>query len=325
MKLHWNKLDVLPGSEGLAGSFAGRHGDWLFLAGGTNFPDKPMSDGGERCWHDAIHLYNLKGANWKNGGKWPIPITTGGSATTNRGIVCVGGSNASGAVSKAWLVTIEDGKAAINTLPDLPKPLSGLSVITNGDTVFVLGGQHEAGPAATPDFLSLDLSKPTKGWRSLPPLPTGGIMNCVLTATPNELFVFGGIRIDKEANVGFSPPYLSEGWVYREKSGWEKIADLPHRSGAAPTPALSWDGNTFYLLGGADGSHMQKSPRAFEGFPRRIMAYHKTTNTWTEAGEMPAAILVAPMIPGKENDYYILGGETGPGLRAREMWRIALS
>lgn len=325
MKLTWTKLGVLPGSEGLAGTFAGRQGDWLFVAGGTNFPDKPMTDGGERCWHDRIHLYNLTDRAWKEGGKWPTPITTGGSVTSDRGIVCVGGSNAAGAVKKAWLVSIAKGQAVLTALPDLPKPLSGMAIVARGSLIFVLGGQHEAGPFSTSDFLCLDLSRPSKGWRALPPLPSEGIMNCVLTATASELYVFGGIRIEKEANVGFVPPYLNEGWIYREKTGWEKIADLPHPSGAAPSPALSWDGTTFYLLGGADGSHMLKSPRVFEGFPRRIMVYDKSTDKWSEAGEMPAAPLVAPVIPGQKKDYYLLGGETGPGLRAREIWHITAS
>ncbi len=40
---------------------------------------------------------------------------------------------------------------------------------------------------------------------------------------------------------------------------------------------------------------------------------------------MPAATLVATVIPGQKDDYYLLGGETGPGLRAREMWHITAS
>ncbi len=98
-----------------------------------------------------------------------------------------------------------------------------MAVITRGNTVFVLGGQHEAGPTATSDFLSLDLFKPEKGWRVLPSLPVEGIVNCVLTATASELYVFGGVRIEKEANVGFVPPYLDEGWVYREKPDGRKL------------------------------------------------------------------------------------------------------
>ena len=55
-KIDWEKIADLPprrGFEvqpGLAGAFAGVHGDVLIIAGGTNFPQGYPWTGGQRAW-----------------------------------------------------------------------------------------------------------------------------------------------------------------------------------------------------------------------------------------------------------------------------------
>ena len=60
MNLTWDELPPLPPSAGqakqpgVAGPFAGVHGDALIVAGGANFPDKMPWEGGTKVWWDDI-------------------------------------------------------------------------------------------------------------------------------------------------------------------------------------------------------------------------------------------------------------------------------
>ncbi|HAX95129.1 MAG TPA: hypothetical protein DCY35_01190, partial [Prolixibacteraceae bacterium] len=47
----------IPGTEGLAGVFAGVHQNTLFIAGGTAFPEGKPWDGGQKVYSDAILIY----------------------------------------------------------------------------------------------------------------------------------------------------------------------------------------------------------------------------------------------------------------------------
>src|SRR5262245_2039363 len=63
--LDWKRLADLNDPRGFAGQFVGVSHDRLLLYGGTNFPDKPVWDGGVKAWYrDVFVLDDLVGA-WK--------------------------------------------------------------------------------------------------------------------------------------------------------------------------------------------------------------------------------------------------------------------
>ncbi len=57
MKFIWDQLPELPpaayqtNQPGLAGPFAGVHGNVLLIGGGANFPDQLPWDGGKKTWY----------------------------------------------------------------------------------------------------------------------------------------------------------------------------------------------------------------------------------------------------------------------------------
>lgn len=93
----WNTLSPLPDSIGVAGAFVGQHNGVLIVAGGANFPDNPPWKSGEKVYHDQIYVLEKKNGNyqWYGSGQLvlPHPLAYGVSISTNRGIICIGGTD----------------------------------------------------------------------------------------------------------------------------------------------------------------------------------------------------------------------------------------
>ena len=59
--INWTKLPDLPGaadtaSLGVSAPFAGIHNGVLIVAGGCNFPDKPVTEGGAKRYYSEIFV-----------------------------------------------------------------------------------------------------------------------------------------------------------------------------------------------------------------------------------------------------------------------------
>lgn len=97
----WNKLPDLPGmadtaSLGVSAPFVGISNGILLVAGGCNFPDKPVTEGGAKRYYSDIFALDLsdKNAQWQKAGNLPLPVAYGASVTTPEGIVCIGETTA---------------------------------------------------------------------------------------------------------------------------------------------------------------------------------------------------------------------------------------
>ena len=96
----WGERFDLPGM-GVARPFAGVSHGVVLLAGGSNFPDRPLVAGGAKVYHDEILMLDPAAAQpmWRVVGRLPRPQGEGGSATTAQGVVCVGGAVGRNAIS----------------------------------------------------------------------------------------------------------------------------------------------------------------------------------------------------------------------------------
>jgi N-acetylneuraminate epimerase len=102
-RLTWKGESTLPSvngsdQEGIAGSFAGRWGDFLICAGGTNFPGSMQRyaqgqfyahKGLEKTWRDEVYV--LRDGEWLMLGRLPLGRAYGLSFQVAEGILLVGG------------------------------------------------------------------------------------------------------------------------------------------------------------------------------------------------------------------------------------------
>ena len=92
---------------GVAGPFVGVHNDALIVAGGANFPDKPLWDT-DKVWHDKIYVLVDKGDGnfvWEHGGKLEKPIAYGSSVSTSEGVLCIGGDDSQKVYTDVFLLS----------------------------------------------------------------------------------------------------------------------------------------------------------------------------------------------------------------------------
>ena len=137
----WARVDFsvgetfnLPGT-GVARPYAGETAGAVLLAGGANFPDKPLVEGGKKVYHDAILLCDpaAEKPSWREVGRFPVPRGEGASATTARGVLCVGGKvgvHGEAATNDCFIMRWDGRAVQFDPLPPLPAPvvMPGLAV-----------------------------------------------------------------------------------------------------------------------------------------------------------------------------------------------------
>ncbi|MDD2454883.1 MAG: sodium/solute symporter [Kiritimatiellae bacterium] len=176
-EIEWSEGFSLPAQAdgraaiGVGAPFYGEHNGAVLLAGGSNFPDVPLIQGGKKRYWTDIYALLPGSTNWLRAGHLSSPLAEGMCATTPRGIVCAGGSADGQITDRCFLLTWDAarGAAAEAELPDFPCGVRLGSAAAQGNRVYVAGGEFSEAPVS--DVWMLDLDLPQPEWRPLPPLP----------------------------------------------------------------------------------------------------------------------------------------------------------
>lgn len=218
--IQWEKLPDLPGtadtaSLGVSAPFTGLHQGKLIVAGGCNFPDKPVTEGGAKRYYDEIFLLDLASSqvadgkgnvpretiasgNWQIAGKLPYPVAYGAAVSTPSGVICIGGNNSDSSLVRVACLRWDEAQERLETrlLPSLPAAMDNLAAAFGGNKVYVAGGNENGRACHT--FLCLDLDTPDAGWQRLPDFPGPARVQPVLAAqqSPDGLVVYlaGGFQ-----------------------------------------------------------------------------------------------------------------------------------
>lgn len=321
--LRWTKLPPLPDQHGFAGAFAGVSNGALIVAGGANFPDKPVWEGGKKAWYDKIFVLEKPDGEWRSGGALPRPLGYGVSITTDKGLLCISGADAERHYTDVFLLEWIEGRIRRTTLPALPQACAYASGARLGNVIYVAGGT--ATPTATQalkTFWALDLSARHPQWRELAAWPGSERMLSVAAAQGGAFYLFSGVRLSVAPDGSPKRTYLKDAYRYQPNKGWTRLADLPHPVAAAPTPAATFGKTQIVIFGGDDGSKAGFQPvQNHPGFSRRIQVFHANSNQWTEAGEGEAAHVTTAMTAWR-GGFVIPSGEVRPGVRSPAVWFV---
>ena len=94
LPIEWQALPDIPDPLGLAGPIVGQTNGAILFAGGANFPDAPPWKGGKKTFSSRVHVLGTDGKWITDAGKLPRPIGYGVSITTDRGVIVIGGCDA---------------------------------------------------------------------------------------------------------------------------------------------------------------------------------------------------------------------------------------
>ncbi len=269
----FESIEIPPGDGqvkqyGLASPFAGNSGDVVIVAGGCNFPNVPVVEGGvKKYYNDAFVLVEEDGKpRWLSGMKIPNETAYGASVNLPEGVLCIGGNNNIETFSSTYLLkwNKNNSELEIENYPELPFPVTQMGAALVDNIVYVVGGLADGKLANT--FLSLDISK--KGtdkfkWEIRNDFPGVPRLQPVVVeqnaAEEKHLFVFSGSSFSKEQDT---PSVTTNGIEFNPKTGvWSEIAEI------AP------NGNQAYSLHGACGLSLGTNHILFVGGVNRDIFY----------------------------------------------------
>ena len=313
----WSTLPALPDAEGFAGMFSGVSGHSLLAAGGANIVGNRWEDPLHKKWYDTVFALDRPDGPWRIAGKLPRPSAYGVSITTKRGIVCIGGCNATHHLSNVFLLSLSAGHLQTTSLPDLPVSAAYACGALAGETLYVAGGlEAPDAPSSLKQCWAMDLREKNPAWKEIAPWPGAGRQKAVAGACGDSFFLFGGVETGRDSEGKPTATFLTDAYCYTPGKGWERKADLPFPAVAAPSPAPLRDGSTLLIIGGDDGAHSGfQPPRDQPEFQSRILAYSVPENRWTVLGTAPFSRVTAPTVSW-DGGTAIPSGEIRPRVRS---------
>jgi N-acetylneuraminate epimerase len=315
------QLPNLPDKHGWAGMYAGVSHDTLIVAGGANFPVRPLTEGGTKTWTDKIFALEQPDGQWRDVGTLPQPLGYGLTVNYQERMILVGGSDAKQHHTTVLQLEYRDGRVTTDKLPDLPVPLANHVGALVGQSIYVVGGITEPTATATSaKVYALDLSQKQLNWAEIKGFPGAGRMLAMCGSHDNQLYVVGGVDLTKGADGTAKRVYLKDGYSYTPDQGWQKLPDLPRTIAAAPTP-LAVDQAGMYLFGGDDGSQVGVPAQQHQGFLRTAWRFDWSKQQWSEFSALPVTRVTVPVTRWRDS-WVIPSGEARPGIRSPEVWQL---
>jgi N-acetylneuraminate epimerase len=351
---NWTKVGEFPATKGipsigLAGQSAGVFGNFMIVAGGTNFPDKMPWEGGRKVYYDDVFFY-AKNANGvlTFSGKYKLPMNLGYAATasTEKGLFLAGGENETGILNRVMILKVFKDIDELAFLPDLPIPLTNAMAVAYQSSVYVMGGETVS--KVSDKVFVMDLNNTKNGWTSLPPLPhpiSHGVAVFFNGQKNQGIYVLAG-RAKKQN--GISDLYSTNHFFDIATKQWTLKAPLPY--GLSAGTGLLDPAGRILLFGGDRGEVFSKVEAlvaqknketdsivietldkkrvvlqsTHPGFSHEILAYDIEHDRWDAMGSLPFPTPVTTHAFVWDGFIMIPGGEVRAGVRTPNIFSLEL-
>lgn len=317
--------------KGVSACYAGMLGGQLLMAGGCNFPDKPVAEGGKKHYYEGIYATSVGGPSfdWKRIGTLPEPAAYGLTLPVAHSLVLIGGNNERGLASCVQLSVEESGALKLDTLPSLPFSIDNMAGAALGDTLYIIGGNADGKPSKA--LLSLSLHDLGGGWQQIAELPGAPRVQPVCAAVEGRLYVWGGFFADGEQSE-----VATDGWSYDVETGqWQPLPSPTDREGAPLTLSggtATAIGQKIVCTGGVNRSifldaisgryqlttkaDYLRHPVEWYRFNDLVLVFDTTTGRWEQPENRSAAFARAGATAVLHDEgLYLVGGEVKPGVR----------
>ena len=323
--------------KGVSACYCGVINGYLYIAGGCNFPDKPVAEGGKKRFYKAIYAAKLNAEGdrleWKTVGQMPQPAAYGVSVTYENSLILVGGNNETGGLTTAIRLRPTATGMQQEALPSLPHALDNMAGAVVGHILYVVGGNCEG--VATQRVWSLDLKNTAKqGWKEEPSIP--GIARVQPIAAILEgglLGVWGGFAPKTDSKAA---QLAMNGASYNAGCGtWTALPVPTDALGeevfTGGSTAIATPQKGVVVVGGVNKdvflAAINKLPEGYllhepewYRFNNRVLCYRD--GTWTQLLQHPSVARAGCALAYWDGWVYVVGGELKPGIRTPEIVRF---
>ena len=315
-------------AKGVSAPFCGVVGDALVVAGGANFPDKSLLEGGAKRVYADIWAYEA--GEWVHAGVLPDSTAYGATFAVDGALILAGGNVCGVTTDKVYELTLQDGKAALRSLPPLPEPMEQCGWTRDGDKLYLVGGVGTTGVYAC-----------TIGayeWTKVVDLPEP-LVQPVAFASAGKLYVWGGfnpetLEVSEKGIVMDIPVIPSEA----KESLWREAPSIPDNGTFVGATGATLPDGRLAVVGGVNRAifaralhntpedripYLSKEPAEYQ-FRQAVYAFDPATETWSLPGSDPACALAGPGVAAfGANALYVAGGELKPGVRSSRIFTLA--
>lgn len=323
--------------KGVSACYCGVINGYLYIAGGCNFPDKPVAEGGKKRFYKAIYAAKLNAEGdrleWKTVGQMPQPAAYGVSVTYENSLIFVGGNNETGGLTTAIRLRPTATGMQQEALPCLPHALDNMAGAVVGHILYVVGGNCEG--VATQKVWSLDLKNTAKeGWKEEPSIPGIARVQPIAAALAGGLLgVWGGFAPKTDSKAA---QLAMNGASYNAGCGTWTALPVPTDAlgeevftGGATAIATPQKG--VVVVGGVNKdvflAAINKLPEGYllhepewYRFNSRVLCYRD--GTWTQLLQHPSVARAGCALAYWDGWVYVVGGELKPGIRTPEIVRF---
>lgn len=315
---------------GVSAMFTGKVDDVLIVAGGCNFPDKPVAEGGKKRFYDGVFAYQLNDSvdcQWERIGSLPKPVAYGAFVEWKNLIICIGGQTSEGATADVFALGLDNG-LTIEPLMSLPCAIDNAYATLLGDVVYVAGGNVDGVPSDA--VYALNLACQNEGWKLVTTLPDGPRVQPVMVGLDGKLYVMGGF-----CNKQGETAYVSRtAWSYDvAKEEWlEQAAPSAFVGGGC---AMVLDDCHILCAGGVNADIFERAirgefpnpeyllhPKEWYRFNNILQCYNVKTGVWHCMGEYPQLARAGAGIVSLTDGFIMVQGEEKPGIRSPQMTRF---
>ncbi len=326
-------------AKGVSALYAGVLDNNLIIAGGCNFPNVPVADGGKKVFYPDVYIAPLTEGTtfeWKKVGTLPQASAYGVTISTEKGLICVGGNTDTRSLSDVFRISLQQDTLQTEILPSLPVTIDNMAGAMLDNKVYIVGGNVAGVPSS--DMYVLDLLAMDAGWMkeaSVPGLPR---VQPVCAAQGGKLYVWGGFATageGREASLsvdGYAYDPVTKEWTQvatpRDANGVEVSLGggvaLPCADGILCVGGVNKDIFLQALQGIHSGKPYLSRPVEWYQFNRNLMLYRPATNEWTVLANAEQGARAGAALVTDGEGYYIINGELKPGIRTNEINKIII-
>ena len=310
-------------AKGVSAPFCGVVGDALVVAGGANFPDKSLLEGGAKQVYADIWAHT--DGEWAHVGVLPDSTAYGATFAVDGALVLAGGNVCGVTTDKVYELTLQDGAAVLRALPPLPEPMEQCGWTRDGDRLYLVGG------VGTTAVYACTIGEYV--WTRLADLPEP-LVQPVAFASGGSLYVWGG----------FNPETLEvsdKGLVISsevEKSLWREAPSIPDGGTFVGATGATLPDGRLAVVGGVNRAifaralhntpedripYLSKEPAEYQ-FRQAVYIFDPASGAWTLLGADPACALAGPGVAVRPaGGLYVAGGELKPGVRSPRIFSLA--